>query len=169
MKYIQMNDNKYYDVDLAKLEMQIDTNTKFSETEMPSLLLLNRILESKIEMKSHMQTLKTGNLFIEFEIDNKGDGFLVPSGLSTTHSDFYFLNIDEMGLFLPVTFLKYAFTNRNNFKPKLDIKNNEKTADDHIGHGLIIPMYRLQEIYNSFVTFKEKLRLKELSAQKKKV
>jgi hypothetical protein len=142
---IPMNDNADFDINLALGKIQVDDTGLFSKAEQPSVNLLNQILDGKIEMKSHMQSLKTGNLFIEFEIDTKGNGIKVPSGLALTKADFYFLNIGDMALFLTVHFLKYLLKHKDVLE--LEVKDNGKTADDHIGYGLLIPMYRLMEVY----------------------
>lgn len=141
---LKMNDDYRYDVDLSQLNAQVEDSNPFSTRELPSINLFNKILRSKLEMKSHMQTLKTGNLFIEFQIDNKGDGVLVPSGISTSEADMWFLNIGDMALFLTDEFLKWIFANQDKYE--LKPKTNEKTADDHIGHGLIIPFIRILEL-----------------------
>jgi hypothetical protein len=158
MKYLKTNDDYKYDVDLSQMNYQIEPsapNPRFPDLarEQPSIDLLNRILSSKVEMKSHNQTLKTGNLFIEWQIDNKGDGVLVPSGLSKSEAGIWFLNIGDMALTLTDEFLKWIFTHRDKYE--IETKTNEKTADDHIGHGLIIPWQRtleLQIIYQSELT-----------------
>lgn len=167
MKYIKMNGDNTHDFDFADAGVQIDSSTRFAKSEQPSIDLLNRILSSKIEMKSHMQTLNTTNLFIEFMIDNKGNGDLVPSGLNTTKAGMYFLNIDEMGLFLPVRFLKYLLKYKD--KLGIEVRNNLRTADDHIGYGLIIPMEKLMQYYLKYHNAKSRKRTAEVyNASKKK-
>lgn len=166
MKKIKMHDGKEFDIDMSTIGAVIDSSTKFHKTEQPSLDLLNRILTCKLEMKSHMQTLKTTNLFIEFMIDNKGDGELVQSGLNVTKADMYFLNIDEMGLFLPVRFLKWLLKYRD--KLGIETKNNKRTADDHIGYGLIIPMWQLMDLYLKYHNAKTRKRLQQLDINKNK-
>jgi hypothetical protein len=141
---LKMNDDYRYDVDMAQMDWQVEDSNPFSTRELPSINLFNLIIKGKIEMKSHMQTLKTGNLFIEYQIDNKGDGVLVPSGLSKSEANFWFLNIGDMGLFLSDEFLQWIFKHQDRLE--IETKTNEKTADDHIGHGLIIPFYRILEL-----------------------
>jgi len=164
MKLIKMNNDKYFDVDLSLAEAQIDSTNPFSKKELPSINLLNNLLSSKVEMKNHNRTTQTGNLCIEYEIDVQGNGFKIQSGLSTTHADYYFLNIDEMGLFLPVEFLKFIYSNREKFEIKTE---PSKESKKYIGHSLLIPMYRLQELYNNYYNFKISLRLKKLAPIKK--
>jgi hypothetical protein len=169
MNYLKTNNDYRYDIDAAQMEYQIEPsapNPRFPDLarEQPSIDLFNKILRSKIEMKSHNQTLKTGNLFIEYEIDNKGNGKFVPSGLSKSEADMWFLNIGDMAIFLSDEFLKWMFTNKE--KLELETKTNEKTADDHIGHGLIIPFWRILELqidYQSHLTIK---RIRQLYISK---
>jgi hypothetical protein len=112
--------------------------------------------------------LKTGNLFIEYQIDNKGDGVLVPSGLSKSEANFWFLNIGDMGLFLSDDFLQWIFKHQD--KLQIETKTNEKTAVDHIGHGLIIPFNRILELqidyYRQIEAAAVQLRLRELNLRK---
>ena len=151
MRYVNMNDNKYFDIDMEEAQVQIVKDVH-SEKELPSVNLLNRILSNKIEMKSHVQTLKTKNLFIEFQVDSYGNGIKKPSGISVTQSDMYFLNIGEMGLFLPVSFLKFLMSNYE--KLGLEIKDNQKTGKDNIADGLIIPMDMLMNLYLEYEKYR---------------
>jgi hypothetical protein len=173
MNYLETNDDYRFDVDFNQLNVQIKPsppNPKFPDfaREQPSIDLLNQILKSKIEMKSHMQTLKTGNLFIEYQIDNRGDGVLVPSGLSKSEAGMWFLNIGDMGLFLTDEFLKWIFNNKERLE--IETKTNEKTADDHIGHGIIIPFWRILELQIEYNQIKEtaatQKRIRELMFSK---
>lgn len=141
---LKMNDDYRFDVDMSQMDAQVEDINPFSTRELPSINLFNAIIRGKIEMKSHMQTLKTGNLFIEYQIDNRGDGVIVQSGLSKSEADFWFFNIGDMGLFLSGNFLIWIFNNKEKYE--IETKTNEKTADDHIGHGLIIPFIRILEL-----------------------
>lgn len=165
MRVLLMNDDHRFDVDMKQLQVKVEDNNPFSDRELPSINLFNAIISSKIEMKSHMQTLKTGNLFLEFEIDNRGNGVLDKSGLSTTEADFWFLNIGDMAIFLSYPFMKWMLDNRKRLK--IEVKTNHKTAKDHIGHGLIIPMYRLMEIYMEYNNHLIKQRIAEVMKNKK--
>lgn len=171
--YIEPNDDYTHDIDFGKLNIQIKPspiNPNFPDfaREQPSIDLLNQILRSKTEMKSHMQTLRTGNLFIEYQIDNKGNGVVVPSGLSKSEADMWFLNIGDMGLFLTNEFLKWIFNNKE--KLEIETKTNERTADNHIGHGMIIPFWRLLELQIDYNQIKEtaeiQKRIRELMLSK---
>lgn len=169
MNYLETNDDYKYDVDTAQMEYQIKPsppNPRFPDLarEQPSIDLFNKILSSKIEMKSHNQTLKTGNLFIEYMIDNKGDGVLVPSGLSKTEANLWFLNIGDMAIFLSYEFLMWMFNNKERLE--LETKTNQKTAEDHIGHGLIIPFWRLVLLQIDYQTYLTQKRIKELMFNK---
>jgi len=173
MPYLETNNDHRFDVDFNQMGYQIKINPpnpNFPDLarENPSIESLNELLRSKIEMKSHQQTLKTGNLFIEYQIDNKGNGVLVPSGLSKTEAHEWFLNIGDMKLFLTVTFLKWIYNNKERLQ--IETKTNEKTADDHIGHGMIIPFWRVLllqiEYDNEKTTAATQKRIKELMNNK---
>ena len=160
MRIIPMHNNADFDVDMSLAEIKVDDTNLFSKAEQPSVNLFNSIIGGTIEMKSHLQTLKTGNLFIEYKIDTKGDGEFNLSGLSVTKADYWFLNIGEMGLFLSYNFLKYLYDYRDALK--IDSNNNGKTAKDHIGYGLIIPMWRLMELYMCYNQHLIIQRIKEI-------
>lgn len=161
MRYFDLGKTGAYDMNTSQFEVQINENSRFSVGELPSIRAFNRILDCKIEFKSHVQTQKTGNLFIEFQIDNKGDDVLTASGLSTTEADLWFLNISEhLQLTISTEMLKWFFDNR--VKLELEEKSNEKTADDHIGYGLIIPMWRLCELHNTYIQHLNEQRKNEV-------
>lgn len=169
MKYLKPNNDYRFDLDFALMGWQIEAskpNPKFPDLarEQPSIDLLNQILRSKVEMKSHNQTLRTGNLFIEWEIDNKGNGKFVPSGLSKSEAGFWFLNIGDMGLFLSDEFLKWMFENKE--KLELETKTNHKTAEDHIGHGLIVPFWKLVLLQIDYQSHLTQVRIREIMLNK---
>ena len=174
MKYLEPNHDYTHDVDLAKMGYQI----KLTEAlewfpdlikENESIEALNEILRSKIEMKNDSQILKTGNLFIEYKIDNRGDGVLEISGISKTEANEYFFNIGPIRLFLQVPFLKWLYINMERLE--LETKTNEKSQLNRIGYGMIIPFYKLMEFAIEYQNILETAaaikRVRELKFNKK--
>ena len=155
MKYIPMNDNADWDVDMRLAEVQIAKQDVHSHKELPSVNLLNRILSTTIEMKSHVQTLKTGNLYIEFQQDTYGNRIMKPSGLYKTKADMWFFNIGEMGLFLSTAFFIWLMTCYQDFG--LVVKDNVKTGKDNLTDGLIIPMPMVMDLYLAYEKHLQKI------------
>ena len=155
---IEQNNDERYDYDLGLEPKLIDRTNPFHPMEEESSSILEKIINSKIEMKHHDSTMTTGNILIEFKIDKKGNGNFIPSGLSLTQSDYYFLNIGTAGLFLPAEFLKWVCRRHKRFK--LKIKRNRR-QDSYIGKGFLIPMSQLpyllgfydEEVLNKPLTF----------------
>jgi hypothetical protein len=155
---IKQNDNEKYDYDLGLEQKQLDRLNPFHPMEEESSSILEHIINSKIEMKHHDSTMTTGNILIEFKIDKQGNGTYVPSGLSLSESDYYFLNIGVAGVFLPVNFLKWIGRRHKRFKLKI-VPNRRQ--DTYIGKGFLIPFGQLpyllafyhQEELNKELTF----------------
>jgi hypothetical protein len=157
MNYLETNDDYTHDVDFAKMNYQIRLTEPVEwfpdlVKENTSIERLNELLRSKIEMKNDSQILRTGNLFIEYKIDNKGDGILEISGLSRTEADEWFFNIGENKLFLTVNFLKWVYVNMERLEIETKANNN---LLNRIGYGMIIPFYRLMELMIEFENIKE--------------
>jgi hypothetical protein len=62
--------------------------------------LADTFTNKKVEVKRDLMAKKTGNIFIEYESRGK------PSGLATTHSDFYCFVIEDLHIMLPTSQLK---------------------------------------------------------------
>jgi hypothetical protein len=164
MKKIKLGKTGAYDIDTAQFGVQVDESSRFSDGELPSIRTFNRILNCKVEFKSHVQTNITGNLFIEFQIDNYGDGILKPSGISTSEADIWYLNIsDDLQLTVSSDMLRWLLQNKEDLE--LEVKTNHKTAKDHIGYGLTIPMYRLMEVHMKYQYYKSTMRKNEIARQ----
>ena len=70
-----------------------------------TLDIVDAITESRIEVKTDYGVWKTGNLYIEYEKqDRKGDW--VPSGIATTEADYWAFAFKDGAIFVETTRLK---------------------------------------------------------------
>lgn len=161
---LPFNDNGAFDVPMYLLNAYVDPASRFSDGELPSINTLNAFLNCKLELKSMVQAINTGNLFIEFEIDNRGDGVITRSGISTTESDFYWCNITDDLIIIPsVPMLKWFVDNKEDLG--LQVKSNASHATDHIGYGIIIPLSELMALHLKYQYYKNVRRGAEVYQQ----
>jgi hypothetical protein len=154
MKLIQMNDNDKFDVDLSQLEVKINTKDLFTSIEEPSVNSVNKFISSKHELKNSFKSTKTNNYFIEYGIMVKGE--FKKSGISTSEADLQTYTIGEIIHSYPTKFIKWASDNRK----KLDLKESQVNADDYVGFGILIPIYRIFDLY---YYYHKETRLKALN------
>jgi hypothetical protein len=155
MELILNNDEKF-DFSLREFKIKFPTDGVYHPAELNAYEILQKIVDGKVEIKDHNKSMDTGNLFIEFKIDNKGDGKLVQSGLRTTEADYWLFNIGTGLIIVETNFLKHCFNNRKIFG--LRTADNSKYETNHIGYGLLIPISRLTtllKIYQDFINLKQ--------------
>jgi hypothetical protein len=93
---------------------------------------LGNLLSNKtIEVKTDLRAIKTGNVFIEYYSRNK------PSGISTSHADYYCIVFNESFHFIKTSVLKsrcrkYIGTNR-------DVLG----GDNQTSKGILLPIKEL--------------------------
>jgi hypothetical protein len=90
---------------------------------------LSEILHHKrIEVKTDLLTLKTGNVFIEYSSRNK------PSGIATTQSDYYAIVIGETIILKTTTELKSIA------RKYLNTKRDVLGGDNNTSKGVLVPV-----------------------------
>lgn len=145
MIYKQNNDCKF-DIDLAQNgRNEISREGMHSAAyESISIELLEKILNSKIEMKNNDTCMDTGNLFIEFEIQPRFSNEWQDSGIRTSEADYYFFNTGTAALFLELGFLKFCYEKRERFKiPITTNRMHVYGGVDWIGRGMLLKMGNL--------------------------
>lgn len=153
---IPTNNDYRFDIDMSKAKIQIDDNV-FHPSELPCVEMFNSILDAKIEIKNQEKFLKTGNLFIEYQIQINGN--TKPSGIQTTQANWWMMKAGFSVLFFPTKFLRYCFQYREILE--LDIKDNSYEKN-YIGYGLILPVNRLQDLLKKYDKYFKENRLKKV-------
>ena len=141
-KVIRMGEDKRFDVDGTKFGVILDETGLHDKKEGSSVRCMNRILSGKTELKAEDKTLKT--LFIEYEIDEEGNGTFKPSGLSTTEAGTWRINVKRLVFELDTNFLRFCYEHRETFK--FLIRPSEE--DKWIGMGICIPVCDILNLHN---------------------
>jgi len=142
-KVIPMGTDHRFDVDGELIDIILDENDLFHKKELSSIKCFNRILSGKTEFKAEDKTLKT--LFIEYQIDKKGNGQFIPSGLSISEAGIWRINIKRLVIEVDINFLRFCF----DYKDKFGFQyRDSETDDNHIGRGFLIPMSNLLNYHN---------------------
>jgi len=90
---------------------------------------LSEILHHKrIEVKTDLLTLKTGNVFIEYSSRNK------PSGIATTQADYYAIVVGETIILKTTTELKSIA------RKYLNTKRDVLGGDNNTSKGVLVPV-----------------------------
>ena len=98
---------------------------------------LSEILHHKrIEVKTDLLTQKTGNVFIEYSSRNK------PSGIATTHAEYYAIVIGETIILKTTTELKSIA------RKYLNTKRDVLGGDNNTSKGILLPITDLLIIPN---------------------
>ena len=143
MKLEQNNDCKF-DIDLAQHgRIEISRQGMHSaQYESVSIELLERLLNAKVEMKSNDTGMKTGNIFVEYQIQPKYTNEWQDSGIRTSEADFYVLNMGSSLLCYELDFLKFCYDKRERFKIPYDVTNNVHVYGgvDYLGKGMLLKM-----------------------------
>jgi hypothetical protein len=149
MKVILNNDEKF-DFSLAEFNIKFPTDGVHHPDELNAYKILQKLVDGTIEIKDHNKAMDTGNLFIEFKIDKKGDGVIKGSGLRTTKADYWLFNIGTGLIITETNFLKYCFNNRKKFSLRVTSNSYES---NHIGYGFLIPISRINSLLNVYENF----------------
>jgi len=141
-KIIRMGEDKKFDVDGSKFGVLIDETGLHDKKEITSIRSFNRILSGKTELKAEDKTEKT--LFIEYEIDEEGNGIFKPSGLSTTQAGTWRINVKRLVFEFDTNFLSFCYEHMDTFK--FLIRPSEENK--YIGRGFCIPVCDLLNFHN---------------------
>jgi hypothetical protein len=141
-KVIRMGEDKRFDVDGTKFGVILDETGLHHKKEGSSVKCFNRILSGNTELKAEDKTLKT--LFIEYEIDEEGNGTFKPSGLSTTEAGTWRINVKRLVFELDTNFLRFCYEHRETFKFLIRPSKDNKW----IGRGICIPVCDLLNLHN---------------------
>lgn len=157
---LKMNNDNSFDFDFATANIKIQDTNLFSKKELPSIKLLNEILQDRIEMKNHDKTMRTKNLYIEYEQDTNGNSIFRPSGIAVSKSGRYFFNIGGIGLFLKTDFLKWLYENKEELNLKL--ADNSKTGSDNITNAFLVPFKDILILQNKYKEYLIDLSFKNI-------
>jgi len=149
---VELIDNSDCDFSLRNFNIKFPTDGVHHPAELNAYQILQKIVDGTVEIKDHNKAMDTGNLFIEYKIDKKGDGKLISSGLRLTKADYWLFNIGTGLIFTETNFLKHCFNNRNVFG--LRTADNSKYETNHIGYGLLIPISRLPMLLKIYEQYK---------------
>jgi hypothetical protein len=135
MKVITLGDDKRFDVDGSLFGVVLQETDLHDSAELSSIKCFNRILTGKTELKAEDKTLKT--LFIEYEIDQQGNGNFVPSGLSTTEAGTWRINIRRLVIEIDSQFLQFCYEHKDKFNFLIRPSKENKW----IGRGFCLPIW----------------------------
>jgi hypothetical protein len=115
-KYYEQNNDAKFDFDLSQTGYRINIEEAYPN-EQPSLIILDELLNAKIEVKCQNMAKDTGNFYLEYRIEKwyKTNNNFVKfndSGLLVSESDKYVLTCHDMTLSVPLAYLKYLYVNR---------------------------------------------------------
>lgn len=153
MKKIKMNDNDKFDLDLSQLDAQINEVDVFCERELTSIYAMNNFISTTHELKNQPSALNTDNFFIEYAMKVKGKFFY--TGIVTSEAARQTYNVNDCIYSYPTEFIKWCYDN----KERLELVDSKKNDTDYIGYGILIPICRINNLYQEF--FKNK-RIKTL-------
>lgn len=148
-RIVKMNDDDKFDIDGANIGAILDEKDFFCKKEKSGLKCFNRILSGTTELKSEDKTEKT--LFIEYEIDKKGNGTFEPSGIQKTEAGTWRINIKRLVIEVDVNFLKFCYQHKERFNFLI----TPSFEDKYIGRGFCIPMTDLLDIHNMWEYYEE--------------
>ena len=142
MRMIRMGEDNKCDIDGRLFDVMLDENDLHDKKEISSVKCFNRILTGKTELKAEDRTLKT--LFIEYEIDKKGNSKFEPSGLSTTEAGTWRINIKRLVIELDTNFLRFCYEHRKTFGFMIRPSRENRW----IGMGFCIPVCDILKLHN---------------------
>ncbi len=158
-KVLKMNDNDSFDIDLAPLNARIEDNDLFDERERPSVDCLNNFISCTHELKNQPTTLSTSNYFVEYKMLVKGKEHY--SGIHTTKAVLQTYTIKGITHSYPTEFIYWIYQN----KDRLDLKDGKKNDTDYIATGVLVPIYRIFELYRQYESETAIKRLRNKSTQ----
>ena len=158
MRILNMNDDDKFDIDLSQIEAKIDDNNLFDKSEKPTVDAINKFISTKHEFKNQKASLITGNFFVEYRMRVKGRYH--DSGIITTKADLQTYTVNEMIFSFPTEFIYWVYIN----KESLEIQDAKKNDTDYIATGILIPIYRIFDLYKDY---HQQKRIKQLFDKKK--
>jgi len=107
---------------------------------------IDAITESRIEIKTDYGVWKTGNLFIEFEKQNR-DGDWVPSGIESTEADYWAFAFKDGAIFVETSRLRAIV---NAYKDEGAIGFRPGNSHSAGARGVKLPLAALNIMLTSF-------------------
>ncbi len=154
-KYYEQNNDAKFDFDLSQTGYRINIEEAYPN-EQPSLIILDELLNAKVEVKCQNMAKDTGNFYLEYRIAKwdktiNNFGKFNNSGLLVSESDKYVLTCHDMIVSVPLEYLKYLYNNRKKLqdlhgKKKFNLKDssvdyNPKCLGMVINAPLFIELY----------------------------
>lgn len=147
MRILETNDDYKFDVDLSQLDAIIDDVVLFDEKERTSFTALNKLITSKVELKS--QDRSKNYIWLEYAIEV--DGITKDSGISTSEAPVYRITIGQIVLEFPSDYLKWLVLKRK----ELDIPECRNRNNNHNGFGINIPLSQILHYQKSYFQSQE--------------
>jgi hypothetical protein len=142
MRILNTNDDYKFDVDLSQLDCSIDDSNLFHKKEESSFKTLNKLLNSKVELKSQDKSKN----FIWLEYGIEVNGIYHDSGISTSVAEIYRITVGQITLEFPSNYLKWLVLKRE----QLDIPECKNRAENYIGYGINIPLAQILHYQKEF-------------------
>lgn len=144
MKILNLNHDYRYDVDMSEAQIQFNEDDTIT-TERISVRNWNMVISSRLEFKHDAGSIRTGNIYVEYEIEYKSNGDKKPSGLATTKSDYMLFDFEFSTLIINTFMLKHILNKKEYYIDKYgvtirDTQNEKNRAEKNITHGLVIPL-----------------------------
>jgi hypothetical protein len=163
MKILKQNHNADFDFDLRQIKFKINLND-CKQDEKHSVGVLNKFLNSTVELKCHNRAMSTNNLFIEYEIEK--NGIIQKSGIQLSKSDYYVFTVGNSMLSFESKFIKYIYQNKDVLINRYDgngIMILKTDADNYIGIGVVVSLSIIWDLYNEWF---RKNRLQDIEYNK---
>lgn len=142
---IKPNNDDKFDIDLSQLNNRIDTSAPFTDSEKPSLELIDKFISTRHELKNQMSALSTNNFYVEYGMEYTHKPKHI-SGILKSEAEFQTYTVGDMLFSFSTDFIKYLFDNRK----KLKLDEKKKNDTNYIAHGFLIPIDRMMELYSNY-------------------
>lgn len=154
-----MNDDYRYDIDMSTAGLKIDDTNVFDKVEIPSIQSFNKFISCKHEFKNQQATITTGNFYIEYRMNVKGED--QDSGILTTQADLQTYTVDECIYSYPTEFIRYLYDNRKTLNLPEQQKLHYKSYSDsrYVAFGILVPVSMMNELYSNYKKIKALRRL----------
>jgi hypothetical protein len=144
MRILEMNNDDKFDIDLSSIDAKINDTNLFTPSEKPSVDAVNKFISTTHEFKNQSSTKFTSNFFVEYRMQVKGKYH--DSGIVTSQAELQTYTVGPLIHSYPTEFIKWIYLNRK----RLVIQESQKNDIDYIGYGILIPIYRIFDLYNDY-------------------
>ena len=144
MRILEMNNDDKFDIDLSSIDAKINDTNLFTCSEKPSVDAVNKFISTTHEFKNQASTKLTSNFFVEYRMLVKGKYH--DSGIVTSQAELQTYTVGPIIHSYPTEFIKWIYLNRK----RLFIQETQKNDSDYIGYGILIPIYRVFDLYNEY-------------------